>query len=369
MIPGPLPGADRRKGGVPALIVTASDWAWRLMVLILFVGLAVYAAAYVGFIVGPIVVAAVICALLEPIRRFMLSRGSSPTAAWSVAFLFGVVFVTAVILLAVSQFSSNFDMLSRQTTKGVNRFTRWLSTGPLHMKAGGVDDALDRAVASIKRNPTDAVTGTVSVLSTTGALLGAGLLTFITTLFFMKDRAVMWLWFTKLFPQVAQPRVDSAGRAAWEVLVSYTKVTLASAVFDSVVIGVVAAGAGLPVSFALGVIVFLFAFIPIIGAIFSGIVVVLVALVSQGTTTALVMAAVVLAVQQVDANILYPLMANRQLSLHPLASLLLVAAGGIVAGLFGAFIAVPLAAVLMAVTSDLRNTAPRLVLPEDVDTG
>ena len=118
--------------------------------------------------------------------------------------------------------------------------------------------------------------------------------------------------------------------------------------------------AGLPVAFALAVVVFLFAFIPTVGAIFSGLLVVLVALVSQGPTTALVMALVVLVVQQLDANVMYPILASRHLALHPLASLLLVAAGGVLAGLFGAFIAVPLAAVALAVGSSLRmcNDAP-----------
>ena len=197
----------------------------------------------------------------------------------------------------------------------------------------------------------------MSVLSTTSSLLAAGVLTLLTTLFFMKDRSLMWMWFTRLFPERSRQRVDSAGRAGWEVLISYTRVTLTSAVVDSTVIGIASAIAGLPVAFALAVVVFLFAFIPTVGAIFSGLVVVLVALVSQGPTTALVMAIIVLIVQQLDANVMYPILASRHLALHPLASLLLVAGGGVVAGLFGAFIAVPLAAVLLAVGGDVRRSS------------
>jgi putative heme transporter len=141
------------------------------------------------------------------------------------------------------------------------------------------------------------------------------------------------------------------------VLVSYTKVTLTSAVVDSTILGIAAAIAGLPVAFALAAVVFLFAFIPTVGAVISGALIVLVALVSQGPTTALVLLVVVLVVQQVDANVMYPMLASRHLALHPLASLLIVAAGGVLAGLFGAFIAVPLAAVVMAVGGDLRRTS------------
>jgi predicted PurR-regulated permease PerM len=154
------------------------------------------------------------------------------------------------------------------------------------------------------------------------------------------------------------------------------KVTLTSAVVDSTVIGLACIIAGLPVAFALGALVFLFAFIPTVGAVFSGGVVVLVALVSEGTTTALILAAVVLVVQQLDANVMYPMLASRHLSLHPLASLLLVAAGGVVGGLFGAFIAVPAAAVLLAAARELLSDGEEVPLlveivapvdPDEVD--
>ncbi|HQF96488.1 MAG TPA: AI-2E family transporter, partial [Microthrixaceae bacterium] len=304
-----------------------------------------------------VVVALVISALLEPVRRILLRWGASTTVAWLVAFLFGVVVVSSIMVLAISEFSANFDELSEQAAGGVDEFTNWLEDGPLRMDAGGLNDAVDKAFASIKDDPTEAITGTVSVLSTTSSLLAAGVLTLLTTLFFMKDRSLMWMWFTRLFPERSRQRVDSAGRAGWEVLISYTRVTLTSAVVDSTVIGIASAIAGLPVAFALAVVVFLFAFIPTVGAIFSGLVVVLVALVSQGPTTALVMAIIVLIVQQLDANVMYPILASRHLALHPLASLLLVAGGGVVAGLFGAFIAVPLAAVLLAVGGDVRRSS------------
>lgn len=350
---GPTP----RRGPVPAGLVTASEWTWRLIVITVGLGAVVYAAAYLSFIVVPAVVAVVICAALEPIRRFLLRRGAGPTGAWLLAFLISVVFVTSIMVLAISQFSANFDELSDQASGGVAEFTDWLEDGPLNLDASAIDEAVDKALDTVRDDPSGAITGTVSVLSTTTTLVAAGLLTFITTLFFMKDRSVMWRWFTRMFPDAVQPRVDSAGRAAWEVLISYTKVTLTSAVVDSVVIGIIAAVAGLPVSFALAVVVFLFAFIPTVGAIFSGLVVVLVALVSQGPTVALVLAIAVLVVQQLDANVMYPILANRHLAMHPLAALLLVAAGGIVGGFFGAFIAVPLAAVAIAVVSDFRRTA------------
>ena len=258
--------------------------------------------------------------------------------------------------LAIGEFTSNYDELATQTSDGVSELTDWLAEGPLRIDLGDVDAASEKALASIKDDPSQALTGTVSVLSTTGSLLAGGLLTFLSALFFMKDRAVMWNWFLRLFPAGARGQVDESGRAAWEVLINYTKVTLTSAVVDSVVIGISSAIVGLPVAFALAVVVFLFAFIPTVGAVLSGSIVVLVALVSQGVTAALILAAVVVIVQQIDANVMYPLLASRHLSLHPLASLLLVAGGGVLLGLFGAFIAVPLAAMLISVLRTVRGS-------------
>lgn len=342
--------------GVPRSLVVASEWAWRLIVVAIVVAAVVWGLVVVGFIVGPILVATFIAAMLEPVRRLLTRVGVPTRWAWLVAFLFGIVLVSSVTTLAVTEFSANFDELSEQAQGGLDEFANWLETGPLNVDAGGLENAVDRALDSIRDDPSAAVTGTFSVLTTTGALLAAALLTVFTTFFLMKDRSIMWLWFCRLFPDRVRHRVDSAGRSAWEVLIGYTKVTLTSAVVDSLAIGIAAAIAGLPVSFALAVVVFLFAFIPTLGAIISGLLVVLVALVSQGPTTALILFAVVLAVQQLDANVLYPTMASRHLAFHPLASVLLVAAGGVVGGIFGAFVAVPAVALVIAVGGDWRRT-------------
>ncbi|HMS14182.1 MAG: AI-2E family transporter [Microthrixaceae bacterium] len=342
-------------GPVPGWLRTASDWSWRLIVIVVASWMVVVAAIELGLIVGPVLVAAMICALLEPIRRRLLRRGLSANASWIVAFVIGFACVSGVLALVVSEFYDSYDELAAQARDGVSEVTDWLETGPLKVDATGVDSAMDRALNSLRDDPAEALAGTFSVLSTTTGLLAGGLLTFVTTLFFMKDRAVMWGAVLRMTPAPQRDRVDRAGRAAWHALIAYVKVTLTSAVVDSLAIGIASAIAGLPVAFALGALVFLFAFIPTVGAIVSGSVVVLVALVSRGPTVAVVIAGVVLVVQQLDANVMYPWLTSRQLSIHPLASLLLVAAGGVLGGIFGAFIAVPIAATVMAAFGQLRS--------------
>ena len=343
------------RSSVQPLVRDLSDWSWRLGAIAAAVLGAVWAAAYLSFIVVPVIVAAMACALPEPVRRRFAAWGLRGTAASMGAFALGVLFITSSLVLAVGEFYGNFDELSDQAVSGVEQVGDWLAKPPFNLDAKGIDDGLARGLDSLKKDPSSALSGTFSVLSTTGGLLAGGLLTLITTLFFKKDRSRMWAATLSLAPRSARGVIDRAGHAAWEVLVGYVQVTLTSAVVDALVIGVAGGIAGVPVAFALGVIVFLFAFIPTVGAILSGTVVVLITLVSQGATTALVMAGIVLAVQQFDANVMYPLLTSRRLSLHPLASLLLVGSGGVLGGLFGAFIAVPVGAMVMATYKVVRD--------------
>ncbi len=341
-------GDERERTEVPRRLVVASEIAARVMVVALAVGLTLWALTYIGFVVAPVIIAMFVTALLEPVRRRLISWGMRQHRASVLAFVIGVVLITGVVVSAVGQFYSDFDDLTEQASAGIDRITTWFETGPLALDAQGVQDAADSAIESIKENPGRVVSGAFSVLSTTGALLAGGLLAFITTLFFVTDRPRIYQGVSRVFPQRRRPRAQQAMVAAWEVLVAYVKVTLTEAVLCAVVIGTASALIGLPISFTLAVVVFLLGFIPTIGAVLSGAIVVLVALVTEGATQAVVLALIVLVVQQVDANIIYPLLTSRRLAIHPLASLLLVTTGAVAGGLFGAFLAVPVTTMLIA---------------------
>ena len=343
--------------GVSATLVRASEWTWRLLVVGFGAVVVGRVAAYLAVIVVPLVVAVMICALLDPIRTRLLRRGTSPTLASTGAFAVGLLLIILIMTLAASEFYSNYDELADQTTQGVTKITDWLRDGPIHIDAPALDSGTERLLDRVKSDPQSVLDGTLSVLSTGGELAAGGVLCLIATLFLMKDRTLIWNGVLSAAGPRRGRKVDEAGRAAWAVLINYVKVTLTSAIVDSLCIGVAAAIAGLSVSIALGVVVFIFAFIPTVGAIASGGLVVLVALVTKGPAVAAVLAAVVLVVQQLDANILYPLMASRRLSMHPLASLILVGAGAVVGGIIGAFLAVPLAAVAVSVIATVRGDA------------
>lgn len=336
----------------PRVLRVASDWSWRLLVIGAVVALLVWAAAYMSLVVVPVIIALMATALLEPVRRLLMRAGLSHGWASTLTFLLGVAFIASVLTLAITQVVSNFDKLSDQTTDGLAELARLLRMRPGTF-TGGFDKWIDR----LRADPENAISGTFTILSTTGGLLAGALLTIVATLFLMRDRHRMGEWVLAWLPDDSRHRGHHAISASWNVLVRYMQVTLTSAVVDSLLIGGAAAIAGLPVSFALGVIVFLSAFIPTVGAIVSGALVVLVALVAKNVTTAIVLAIVVVVVQQLDANVMYPLLASKRLSIHPLAALLLVAAGGIIGGIVGAFIAVPTATVLGAIVTSTRQTS------------
>jgi predicted PurR-regulated permease PerM len=332
---------DPPRTRVPGWLDLGAQWSWRLIVVAVAIGAVGYALSYISLVIVPVIIALFVAAMLEPLRRRLVGWGLKSWLAASLAFVIGLLFILSFLGLAIGQVVSNFDDLSNQASSGVTKVSHWLEKGPLHIKSGGLQKGFDNAVERFKDDPTKALSGTVTVLSTTGGLLAGGVLALVVTLFLVLDRDRIWNGIASISPAERRPDVDRSAQAAWFMLVAYVRVTLFEAVFDSVTIGVAVALFGVPVAFALSALVFLSVFIPILGAILSGLLIVLVALVTKGFGTALALAIIILVVQQFDANVLYPFLTSRRLSIHPLSSLLLVGIGGLVGGIFGAFVAVP----------------------------
>jgi len=197
-------------------------------------------------------------------------------------------------------------------------------------------------------------------------LVSAGaLIALFCLFFFLRDGRGMWLWLVGLLPEQARERTDFAGRAGWATLGAYTRTSVFVAFVDSVGIGLGAWILGLPLALPIAILVFLGSFIPIVGATVTGAVAVLVALVDGGWVTALIMLGIVILVQQLEGSILYPWLFGRAAAVHPVAILLTVAAGTIVAGMVGALLAVPLLALTKSFISGLRRSGvgPTTAIP------
>ncbi|MEJ7832268.1 MAG: AI-2E family transporter, partial [Nocardioides sp.] len=251
--------------------------------------------------------------------------------------------------------------LADSTARGLGEIKDWLKNGPLNASDSQINDYLQQAQDAITEQSRDgaALAQLTEVGTTIGHVLAGFFIILFSTYFFLADGDRIWAWLVRLSPRAARAKVDSSGRVAWISLTQFVRATVIVALVDAIGITVGAAILGVPFVLAIGVLVFLGSFIPLVGATVAGSVAILVALVDQGPITALLMLAVVIGVQQVEGHVLQPFLMGRWVSLHPLGVIFAIGAGVIVAGIAGALVAVPLAAALNAVVQHLAaNTDP-----------
>jgi predicted PurR-regulated permease PerM len=257
----------------------------------------------------------------------------------------GLLVVGGGLGLIVQTFVSQFDDLSAQVSDGVDEVQTWLAQGPMHLSQQQLDDGLERLQKSVTDNQGALTSGAVSTAATLGEVLAGFFVVLFTLFFFLRDGGQIWPFLCRLLPGPAQVPVARAGHYSWHTLVSYVRATVLVAFVDAVGIGIGLAVLGVPLALPLAALVFLGAFIPVVGATVSGAVAVLVALVTVGPVKALILLAVVIAVQQLEGHVLQPLIMGRAVALHPLAVILAIATGVVTAGIVGGLVAVPLLAV------------------------
>jgi predicted PurR-regulated permease PerM len=242
-------------------------------------------------------------------------------------------------------------------TAGFNQIHQWLINGPFKVSDAQITSAYDKVLSTLTSG-TDGIASGVLAVGTTVGHVGAGIaLALFATFFFLYQGRDIWAWAVRLFPRTARAAVDSSGRKGWVSLTAYVRATILVAFTDALGITIVALILRVPLAPAIGVIVFLGSFIPVVGALLSGVVAVLLALVAHGPVVALIMAGGVLGVQQIESHVLQPFLMGRLVRLHPLAILFSIAAGAIFAGIVGALFAVPLAAFVNAVVHHLASGA------------
>ncbi|HET6532752.1 MAG TPA: AI-2E family transporter [Actinoplanes sp.] len=297
--------------------------------------------------------ALLLTALLKPLTHG-LRRLRVP--AWLAALatvLFLIAVVAGPLALVANQAVAQFADLETQVVEGLERVRRSLLRGPL--TPGQLDTAVDGIIAALRDSAPDPMAGAATAVQT---LASAGI-AIVLLFFLLRDGARMWRWALTAVPRAHRPRVDAAGRAGWSTLVAYVRGTVLVALIDGVGVGIALVLLDIPLALALAVLTFLLAFIPIVGAIVAGAAAVLVALVSNGLTDALLVLAAVVIVQQVESNLLQPFIMGRALRLHPAAVLVTVSAGTLIAGIAGAVVAVPITAVAYrVVTTAARYRQP-----------
>ncbi|ALV33833.1 AI-2E family transporter [Streptomyces sp. CdTB01] len=339
---------------VPWGVRVAAEAGWRLLVLAGTVWVLMRVISAVQLVVFAFVVALLITALLQPTVARLKGYGVPRGPATALTAILGFIVIGLLGWFVTWQVMENIDTLSDQIQNGIDDLRNWLLKSPFHVT--------EKQINQIAKNLRDAVGANTDQITSAGlegvqvvveALTGI-LLTFFSTLFLLYDGRRIWEWFLKLVPAAARPGVAGAGPRAWRTLTAYVRGTVLVALIDAVFIGLGIYFLDVPMAVPLAVFIFLFSFIPLVGAVASGALAVVVALVTQGVFTAVMTLAVVLAVQQIEGHILQPFILGRAVRVHPLAVVLTVAAGGMVAGIGGAVVAVPLVAVTNTVVGYLR---------------
>lgn len=345
----PVPAVATSGGTVPPSVRAAADWSWRVLLIGLALAVLAWLVVQVKVVVIPVAIALLLAVLLGPVVTFLHERARLPRAAAVALTVVGLVaLVVGLLAVAGASLVHGIGDLWSQAAEGLEKVRDWLATGPLHLSDSDVQSWMDRikGLFSGSGSSSSLVTGVLHA-GTTVAHVGAGtLIALFCTFFFLLDGRGIWAWVVGLLPRGSRERVHQAGRRGLVTLGAYTRTQILVAAVDAVGIGLGAAILQVPLALPLATLVFIGSFIPVVGAVVTGAVAVLVALVAQGPWAALIMLGVVLAVQQIEGHVLQPFLMGHAVSLHPVAVLLAVAAGSFVAGIVGALFAVPLCAVL-----------------------
>lgn len=342
---------------VPYGVRAAADWSWRLLVIVAGLALVGWLAYRMRVVVFPIVAAALLAALLRtPVHR-LRAAGWNRAASAVVVFVGFLVVVAGSLTVVGRAVGDQFGEVANQAEEGLQEIQDWLARPPFSLSAEQLQEWIDRAVAELGQNQEAITEGALSTATLAVEVLTGLVLTLFSLVFFLYDGDRIWAWLVRLFPRVARPRVDGAGKLAWRTLTQYVRGTVLVALFDGTLITILLLILGVPLALPLGVLVFFGAFVPLVGAFVTGALAVLVALVANGLVAALIVLAGIIAIQQLEGHVFQPFVLGRMVRVHPLAVVIAVAVGAYTAGIIGAVVAVPIVAVANTVLTYLLTGA------------
>lgn len=334
---------------LPRGLRVTTAYAWRFVVIAVAAGILIWLVIQLKLLVIPLLVAILITALLWPAFTWMLAHRVPKWLALVIAVLGAIGIIGGLLWLAIWQITREWGSVQARTGEAITRFRQYLIDGPLHLTSSQIDDLLAQAGTFLQQQADLLWSGALAVGSTVGHVLTGFVLTLFILLCTLADGGGIWRWVVRLFPRTARSEVDGAGKAGWKTVVTYARTQLLVATIDATGIALGAFLLGVPLAIPIGVLVFLGAFVPFVGAVITGALAVFLALVYNGPWIALWMLVVVLAVQQIEGHILQPLLMGSAVKVHPLAVVLVVAGGAMIAGIPGALFAVPLAAFINVV--------------------
>jgi predicted PurR-regulated permease PerM len=342
---------------VEPIVRKTAAWAWRLLVILAALVAFLWVVVRVEIIVVPLLLALMLSALLVPMVDWLDRRGAPRGGAVALVLLGGFAILGGILAFVISQFVIGVPDLVNQVTRSIDSTKKWLIDGPLKLSRQQIDNAGNAAIQALQNNQAKLTSGALSTAATITEIVTAALLMLFTLIFFLYGGRNIWHYVTKIFPTDVRDRVRAAGGAGYRSLTGYVRATFLVALVDAAGVGTGLAIMSVPLALPLASLVFLGAFIPLVGAVISGFVAVVVALLAKGFVYALITLGVLIGVNQLEAHILQPLVMGRAVSIHPLAVVVAISSGGVLAGIVGALLAVP--------TVAFFNSAFKVLLAED----
>jgi len=340
---------DRVDASLTPAIRIAGAWSWRILAVLGVLGVFVFLFIQLRDIVIPFMIALLLAALLVPFSQWLQRRHHWPKwAAVAVSEVGILAILGGLIYLVVSFIIRGYPALEKQTVARYADVKGFLSD-TFGLTDKDITSYVDQLVTSFQKDSSSLLSGALSVGSTAGHVLAGFLIVLFSTLFLLIDGRGIWQWIVRLFPVKARAAMVGAGEAGWITLTTFVKVQIFVAFVDAVGIGLGAFilglfSGGFPLVIPIAIAVFLGSFIPVVGAVLTGVIAVFVALVFLGPIPALIMIGVVILVQQLEGHVLQPFVMGNAVKVHPLAVVLAVATGGLIGGIPGALFAVPVVA-------------------------
>lgn len=344
---------------VSPLVRATAAWSWRLLLILGAAIVAFEIMRRLGVVVVPVALALVLTALLLPAVDYLDKKGAARGGAVAFVLVLSLAIFGGVMAFVVNQFIEGAPLLVEQVTRSIESTRDWLINGPLKLSSDQITLAVNSFTEALRSHQTQLTTGALSTAGTLVEIVTGAFLVLFTLIFFLLGGRNIWQFVTRVAPDGRRSRVREAGAAGFHSLAGYARATSLVAFVDAVSIGSGLAIMGIPLALPLASLIFLGAFIPVVGALLTGFLAVIVALLAKGLIYALITLGLIVAVMQLEAHVLQPLVMGRAVSIHPLAVVLGLSAGWVLAGVIGALLAVPAIAFFNSFTRVLISKDPQ----------
>jgi len=354
---------------------TAPQWlrslagiSWRLIIVVIAICIVFYAVWHVLLLFVALFLACVFTAVLRPVVDFF-SKGMPRGLATGLGMLSGIVFFLGLLTYVGYSIIDQWDDLSKQFSTGINQITDFLESGklPFTITNDQIVKWIDSGQQWLQDHAGELATQAAARAGSVVEIFTALALAIFCTVFFLARGKEMWTWFLNQLPERARETWKVAGGAGWYTFSGYTRGTVLIALTDGALAFILLLVLQVPLAAPLAVLVFIGAFIPLVGAPTAMVVAMIVALAANGLWSALFVGLGIAAIGQLEGHIFQPFIMGKQVSIHPVVIALAVTAGTLTGGLLGAVIAVPLVAVFWAIFSRLRTMDPPMTADEATD--